>query len=303
MGARWFSAVCAVLLVVAVSACGAEPVAETAPGASGAAQPAALVVKVDNAAAARPHTGIGSADVVYVEPVEGGLTRLAAVYWNALPEVVGPVRSARETDVELLAQYGTPVLAFSGSAPELVPLLDEARLTKASPQDVGDAYVRDESKRAPHNLYVHPPRLPKPETGAGATVLQYGPAPPGGRPATNWSVTFQRAAFDLSWSAGWAISLDGTPLVSTDSGPVQAASVVVQRVPTRTGRFVEDASGTVSPVVVTIGSGAAVVLRDGVAFDATWSRPTAADPTRFTTADGTELPLAPGRAWVFLVPA
>ncbi|ONI80806.1 hypothetical protein ALI22I_42645 [Saccharothrix sp. ALI-22-I] len=292
------------MVLALVSACGsAEPAGESAPATPGPVQPAALVVKVDNAPAARPQTGIGSADVVYVEPVEGGITRLAAVYWSQVPEVVGPVRSVRETDLELLAQYGTPVLAYSGSAPELVPLIDQARLVKASPQEVGNAYVRDESKPVPHNLYVHPARLPKPEAGQSALVLPSGPAPSGGRPTATWSVKFQSAAYDLAWSAGWTISVDGAPLVSADSGPVSAASVVVQQVSTRTGRFVEDASGTVSPVVVTVGSGAAVVLRDGAAFDATWSRPTAADPTRFTTADGTDLPVAPGRTWIFLVPA
>jgi hypothetical protein len=274
-----------------------------APVTTRRALPGALVVKVDNAPAARPQTGIGTADVVYVEPVEGGVTRFAAVYLGEVPAVVGPVRSARETDLELLAQYGTPVLAFSGAAPELAPLLDQARLTRASPQEAAAAYTRDRNRQAPHNLYVHPEGLPEPERGGGAPSV--GPAPAGGRPAATWSVGYPAAAFDLAWSAGgggWAISVDGVPLVAADSGAVEAANVVVQRVPMRAGRFVEDASGAVSPVAGTVGSGPAAVLRDGVVFEGSWSRPTPDEPTGFATADGADLPLAPGRTWVFLVP-
>jgi len=53
-----------------------------------------LVVKIDDTRAAHPQIGLEYADVVYVEQVEGGLTRLAAVYSSQLPPLIGPVRSA-----------------------------------------------------------------------------------------------------------------------------------------------------------------------------------------------------------------
>ncbi|XVV00217.1 DUF3048 domain-containing protein [Actinosynnema sp. CA-248983] len=260
--------------------------------------PGVYIVKIDNAPAARPQTGLGTADVVFVEPVEGGLTRFAAVY-SSPPDVVGPVRSARETDLELLAQYGSPVLAYSGSAPVLNPLLERSGLVRAAPEDAPDAYFRDNARVAPHNLYVRPRDLPNP--GAGPEVApQPGPAPPGGRPVTAWEVTYPSARFDLRWNGGWAVAADGEPLRSTEKGQVSAANVVVQQVTTRAGVAVEDASGSPSPVIVTIGSGPAVLLRDGLAFDVSWTRPTPAEPTRFT-AGGAEVPLAPGPTWVFLV--
>lgn len=290
----------AIAAVVVFLPHGGEPgTATTSPTTSANTLPGVYVVKIDNAAAARPQTGLGSADVVYVEPVEGGLTRFAAVY-SSPPEVVGPVRSARETDLDLLAQYGRPVLAYSGSAPELVPMLERSGLVRATPEDVADAYSRDNARVAPHNLYVRPQRLPGPADGPAKTP-QTGPAPPGGRPVTSQDVTYLGDRFGLAWNGGWAISLDGSPLKSTESGQVTATTVVLQQVSTRSGEYVEDASGQPSPVVVTVGSGSGVVLRDGLAFDVTWSRPTATEPTRYTAADGTEVPLAPGRTWVFLV--
>jgi hypothetical protein len=74
-------------------------------------------VKIDDTATARPQLGISSADIVYVEQVEGGLTRLLAVFGSTLPAQVGPLRSVRASDTQILAQYGPVGLAFSGGAP------------------------------------------------------------------------------------------------------------------------------------------------------------------------------------------
>lgn len=265
-----------------------------------------LAIKIDNVAAARPQTGLGSADVIYCEPVEGGLTRLAAVYTSELPEVAGPVRSARETDLELLSQYGSPALAFSGAAPELGPLLADAPLLNVSPAQQPGAYFRDDSRRAPHNLYVRPRELPE-GSGRGADqVLRFAPAPSGGTPVAEHTVRYPAARLRFEWDgqAGrWLVELNGTPLVSTETGQLQAATVVVQHVTTRPGTAVRDAAGAPSPVLDTIGTGDATVLRDGRSFDAGWSRPDPDDGTSFTTDTGQALPLAEGPVWILLVRA
>lgn len=258
-----------------------------------------LAVKIDNVAAARPQTGLGAADIVYVEPVEGGLTRLVAVYQGQRPTVAGPVRSARQTDVGLLAQYGKPVVAYSGAAPHVLPLLRP--LVNASPREVPSAYFRDVHRAAPHNLYVHPGRLPV--SGTDDDVLVFGPAPSLGTPVVHQRIQFPATAYDVTWQDGrWLIAMDGSPVVSTESGRVTAATVVVQRVVVLHGEHAEDVHDTASPVAVTIGTGPATVLRDGMSYAATWSRPTAADPTRFTTEGGISVPMAAGPVWIILVP-
>ncbi|PXY30107.1 DUF3048 domain-containing protein [Prauserella sp. PE36] len=263
-----------------------------------------LVVKIDNVAAARPQTGLSAADVVYVEPVEGGLTRLAAVYSSRLPRVVGPVRSARETDVELLAQYGHPTLAFSGAAPEILPLLRRASMTTVTERRVPRAYFRDGARPRPHNLFARPDLLPA-GTGPGPRhVLDTGPAPGGGTPTASHAVGFRAASYEFRWArrdARWHVWLDGSPLLTTEAGQAAAATVVVQRVAIRQGA-VEDAAGSVSPVARTVGTGPVTVLRDGRAFPGTWSRPSAGEGTTFTTASGEPLPLAEGPVWILLVP-
>ncbi|GDY29714.1 DUF3048 domain-containing protein [Gandjariella thermophila] len=268
------------------------------------AQPPVRVIKIDNVAPARPHTGLAGADVIYVEPVEGGLTRIAAVFGTRLPPVVGPVRSARESDLELLPEYGRPTLGYSGAAPPLLPMIQAASVVNASPAQVPNAYFRDNRRPTPHNLYVHPADLPL-GTGAPRQVLQFGPAPPGGVPTADQHVQYQAASYDFHWAppGQWLVTMDGSPFVSTEAGRLAASTVVIQRVATHNSPYVEDALGNVSPVAQTVGQGAATVLRDGQAFPATWSRPGPQDPTSYTTPGGQPLPLAPGQVWILLVPA
>lgn len=270
------------------------------------AQHTVLAVKIDNVDAARPQTGVASADVVYVEPVEGGLTRLVAVYGSHRPNVVGPVRSARPTDLELLAQYGRPTLAYSGAAPPLLTLLRSASVVNASPVQAPGAYYRSSSRLAPHNLYLRPAELPAVSLPGLFPSAPTGAAPTGGPPAARHRVGYPAAIFDFQWSSGagrWLVSMNGTPFIDTSSGQVAAATVVVQKVAVRVESSAKDSSGSVTPTAQTVGHGACLVLRDGKTFQATWSRPTAQEPTTYTTSDGRGLPLSPGPVWIMLVPA
>ncbi|GAA3926817.1 DUF3048 domain-containing protein [Streptomyces gulbargensis] len=267
----------------------------------------ALAVKIDNVAAARPHTGLGAADLVYVEQVEGGATRLLAVYSSRLPELAGPVRSARESDIALLRPFGRPLLAYSGAQSALHPLLRAAPLHPLTEDTAPQAFRRSPDRPAPHNLYLRPERAlatvpdapPVPDVG-----LRFGPAPGGGTPTASTTVRYPAARYTFTWSAAdraWRVAMDGRPAGTTDTGPVTATTVVVQRVTVRPSDF-RDRSGAVSPYTETVGSGTAVVLRDGRAHEARWSRPAAEAKTAFTTPDGTPLTLAPGRTWIVLAP-
>ncbi|GGQ27577.1 DUF3048 domain-containing protein [Streptomyces roseolilacinus] len=266
-----------------------------------------LAVKIDNVRAARPHTGLGAADVVYVEQVEAGLTRFLAVYSSRQPPRVGPVRSARESDVELLRQFGRPALAYSGVRSALKGFLQDAPLYALPPERAPAAYVRDPGRPAPHNLYLRPERAlaAAPDAGrAGDIGFRFGPAPPGGRQVDEHTVRFPAARHAFAWSAAerrWLVSLDGTAARTTDGGRVGAGTVVVQYVTVRPSAFA-DRGGSVTPYTETVGSGTALVLRDGKAHDARWSRPSATGGTSFTTPSGTPLAFAPGPVWVVLAP-
>lgn len=100
------------------------------PTTTSAARADVLAVKIDNVAAARPPTGLEKADIVYVEQVEAGLSRILAAYSSDVPSVIGPVRSARETDLELLRQFDEPTLAYSGAQSALRPSIEAAPSTR-----------------------------------------------------------------------------------------------------------------------------------------------------------------------------
>ncbi|MET8679352.1 DUF3048 domain-containing protein [Streptomyces sp. NPDC004647] len=264
-----------------------------------------LAVKIDNVPPARPHTGLGAADIVYVEQVEGGQTRMLAVLSSRLPAELGPVRSARESDLELLAQFGRPALAYSGAQSKLRPLITAAPLYALPPGEAPGAYFRGSDRPAPHNLYVRPGRLlaeaPRAEK-ASDIGFRFGSAPEGGRNAAEETVRYPAARFSFNWSPGvkrWLVSMDGTAASTTDGGRSSAATVVIQHVTVRTSQF-QDRSGSVSPYTESVGSGTALVLRDGKAYDARWSRNGKESGTEFTTPSGDRLNFARGPVWVLL---
>lgn len=254
-----------------------------------------LAVKIDNARPARPQTALNAADLIYIEPVEAGLSRILAVYSSRLPKTVGPVRSARESDIELLAQFGRPALAYSGAQGKLKPLLAKASFYDVSPARAGSAYFRGSGRAAPHNLYARPAgllaRAPK-ASKAKDIGFHLGGAPAGGRSQPSLRVSYSAFRIGFTWARnGYTVSMDGRRVPS-----VKPATVVVQYTKIRSSRF-KDRWGNVSPYTPTVGSGRAVVLRDGKAYDVRWSRPSAGAGTTFTTADGKPMTFGRGQIW------
>lgn len=269
-----------------------------------------LAVKIDNVEAARPHTGLEKADIVYIEQVEAGLTRIMAVFASRLPSLVGPVRSARESDLELLRQFDHPGLAYSGVQSKLRSKIESAPLAALFPGRVREAYVRRGGRPAPHNLFLRPARAldsdAASDVGAPKDIgFRFGAAPKGGRKTSGRTVRYPSARYSFEWSAGrrrWLVSFDGSPARTTDDGRLEAATVVVQYVKIRDSEL-GDKGGNITPFTESVGEGRALVLRDGKEYEARWKRPSASGGTTFTDADGERLAFASGQVWVALAPS
>ena len=137
-----------------------QPREATSPFTGLPAEPApVMAVKIDNHKDARPHTALEDADIVFVEKVEGGLSRLLGLYSSKFPEGMGPVRSARAYNVEQLRMFDRPVLAYSGAREGVVDLIEKSPLYGVSHDDFPDAYFRGGDNEAPHNLYAHPDKI------------------------------------------------------------------------------------------------------------------------------------------------
>ncbi len=262
-----------------------------------------LIFKIDNVPQARPPTGLAEADIVYLIPVEGGLSRIMAVFSSRYPPVVGPVRSARADDLELLRQFGRPAFAFSGAQPKLLPVVEHARIVNLY-AGVTRGYFRSAARIAPYNLYARTRELLAQAGGASRARgigFRFGPAPPGGTPTASFSAGYPAASFTFRWSAAsgrWLVWMDGAPARDAADGRLGGPTVVVQYVKVVTSRFKE--RGVRPPYAQTVGAGRALVLRDGRAYQARWSRPAADGGTAFTLPDGHPMPFARGQVWVLL---
>lgn len=266
-----------------------------------------LAVKIDNVRPARPQTGLDRADLVYVEPVEGGLSRIMAIFSAGLPTRIGPVRSARESDLELLAQYGRPGLVYSGANRTVQSAIGAASVVDLSQDRVPSAYHRTSAKAAPHNLLVDPRALLSHARGISAAAdigFRFGARPSDssdrGTPIKRKVVRYGAASTTFTWSARrrqWDVTLDGRAATSTDGVRLGAATVIVQNTEI-TSSALHDVLGNATPYTHSVGSGTALVLRDGVAIPARWSRPSAGVGTTFTTTAGASLPFAVGQTWV-----
>lgn len=272
----------------------------------GVPQRPVLAVKVENYPDARPQAGLQSADIVYEEPVEGGITRFIALFQCSGVDRVGPVRSVRTTDPKVLSQFGVPILAFSGGAADVVRIVERANLVPVDETRGGTAFSRDDSRPSPHNLYVDPRALYR--------VAQDGRRPPSpvfayadeidgrSRRVSSIHLPFSSTYADVYWAwsrkAGeWRRSHGDVPHVDESGDPISAANVIVQMVPVVIGLH-----GGVSPYLDLTGAGRAYVFRDGRMIVGRWERRSPHDVTTFVTRDGQEIAMAPGRTWVELFP-
>ncbi len=264
-----------------------------------------LAVKIDNIAAARPQTGLQSADLMYVIPVEGGLTRFMAVFSAHVPPVVGPVRSARQSDLDILRQFGRPAFAWSGATPHLVPFIERAPLDDLYALQVG-GYYRVGFRAAPENLYANPRTLLReaPHASKARDIgFRFGQLPAGGRTTRSITVRYPATTITFRWSAKagrWLLWMDGAPGQAAEGGQLGGKTVIIQYTRIATSRFHE--YGGRPPYAISVGSGKAVILRDGRAFTVHWSRPDLNAGTTFTLPGGQRMQFARGQVWVVYAP-
>ena len=267
------------------------------------------VVKIDNVNPARPQWGISAADMIFVEEVEAGLTRIAAVYNSTLPNKVGPVRSARISDLEIMEQFGTPLFAYSGAQQKFLPLIDQANLINGSHGLNGKYYSRQTDKNAPHNLTVDLGALAGALPGiSGAKDMGWtfsDVAATGGTATNSFSVKWPASRVGGEWDGAnnaFVIALDGKPASdAVTNQPLFAKNIIVQYVEQLEDSGFQDKSGNKTPLIESVGSGEAIIMRDGQRFEATWTRAMASSPTTYAVG-ATNYVFAPGQTWVLYVP-
>ncbi len=268
----------------------------------------ALAVKIDNQLAARrSHRGLGVVDIVFEEIVEGDITRFAAVFHSQGSEQVGPIRSGRSQDVDLLTSFDHPLFAWSGGNPGVERLIAESALTDLNWQEGGQGYYRGPGS-APHNLYNDTETLwsQTPDDLVGAAPPQqfvYVSPSKGfrGDPVSSFDLTMGGIDIEWTWddeSSRFLRSQEGAPHDDVLHGRIGATNVVVLVVEYRPSQI--DAR---SPEAQTVGNGPAYVFSDGAVLRARWVRDDNTQPIRLLNENGKRFGLTPGNTWIELAEA
>lgn len=262
----------------------------------------ALTVKIENTPDARPLWGVNHADVVYEEIVNGGITRLAAIFNSYAPHRIGPVRSVRPTDVGIVTPIGG-IFAYSGGAPYAVDAIEKAPVTLVDETIAGDGMFRDDRRVAPNNLYLIAPKIfafgGRPVPPRALFTYRHGDAPVGGTAVASFTADFP-SIYPVTWTwdsttASWDRSIFGSPDITATGVRLSPQNVIVQWI------NYEGGIGTMNSVGQFTGSGEAMVFEDGRRIKATWSRAALGDVTVYRRLDGQVIGLTPGQTWVELL--
>jgi hypothetical protein len=277
-----------------------------------AAARSALTVKIENAPEARPQAGLNAADVVFEEQVEGGLTRFLTIFHSTDSDLVGPIRSLRPTDPDVVRPFGG-LFAYSGGTKKFIGQLHSTALQDIGYDNSPNLYDKRRGKRAPHNVYSSTTKLYsaarkdlKPPPALAPFVAAGQPFAPTAPPAVHLSVPMGSTAVDYDWDAAagvWKRSTNRTPHLLEGGAQLTSTNVIVQFVGYSNSPGDFDVLHNPVSVANVVGTGDAWVLASGKVVKGKWSKASPDAMTAFTDAAGAPVALMPGRTWVLLAPA
>ena len=276
-----------------------------------------LVIKVANDPAARPQSGMSQADLVLEIPVEGGITRYALVFQSQDPANIGPVRSARQSDLNYL-QALQAIVAHVGASESVTQMVRDAAKS-GSFVDIdefqhADAFERVAGKVAPYNAYTSGEKIRAAAGEAGRArvdvpALQFDASPgkAAAKDATGLSIPYTgsgRVTYAFDAASGTYHRTQGGQITMDDNAKkeVMPDSVVVIKTEVKEIPGTADVTGAPSVDFRATGTGTVVILREGKRFDGTWTRGGTSDLYRFADAAGAPIPLKPGLTWIHIVP-
>jgi len=301
------------VLALFLSSCASLPFAEekveieknpytNLPGSSGKV----FAVKFDDTNDAHPQQGVESADVVYITQVEAGLTRLMGIYSSNYPEVLGPIRSARISDLSILGEYGKVGFLYSGAQSKMRPVIAAANLVNLSAErNPPSIYFNEPSRRSPYSMMVKPNLLL--EKAAEVELAkkpgwQHGPRTKGAKKVISAKIDWPNASYEAYWSAierRFLLKHNGRENMASSGVQLGSPMMVIQMVKISPSEY-GDKFGGVTPKNEVIGSGHGYLLRNQSVVKALWSRASLSEPTTWSLDDGSPAYFAPGQIWFFL---
>jgi hypothetical protein len=260
----------------------------------------AMVVKIDNHPSARPQAGINQADIIFEENVEK-LTRYAAVFHSEGSDPVGPIRSGRFQDINLVGSLNKPLFVWSGGNRQVSSAIGKSDLVDLSYLKVNNdgGFTRNDEYRAPHNLFAETTKLwtlAPAGSSAPSTQFAYRTVSDANastsKEALGLKVSMDGVKVQWDWDAAakeWVKTQDGTIVVDPADVALSVPNVIVLEV---------EYTNTYSPISKTLGSGKAYVFTNGVVYEGTWSRTDRLKPFELKDSAGGVIKLTPGQTFV-----
>lgn len=282
---------------------------EDPPGKVDVTRPA-VAVKIENSPQARPQSGLESADVVFEEIVEGGITRFMAIYHCGSSKQAGPVRSARFDDPKIVTPF-TRVLAYSGANAIVERELKARRLVFLDEDNTTDELFRvPEGVLELHNLFADSEALRKLAVKRKVgppleNIFAFGELPAKAKKARSVSVNFTGSnTIEYRWEGGsWKRYEAGSPFLTATGEQIAVPNVLIQEVDISHSEKIVDVAGNPSPDISLVGKGRLFLFRDGKVIKGTWLNPDDGGVPAFQTRQGETMTFAPGPIWVELVPS
>ncbi|MDQ4025518.1 MAG: DUF3048 domain-containing protein [Actinomycetota bacterium] len=271
----------------------------------------AVAIKIENNPVAYPLSGLEDAEIVYEEPVEGGLTRFMAIYHCTDSAQAGPVRSARIVDPPIMSPY-TLILGAAGGNDIVRRALDDAGIVTIDEDRARSAMMRLDRPgvTSDHTLYADTAAIRKIgrssyEEAPPDDLFEFGDLQGTGRRVRSVTMTFSAGAVvTYDWTGRrWARSDGDQPLVNDLGEQIEVDNVLIEQHTVEHSDELSDSLGTPSPEIADVtGSGRAFLFRDGRMFAGKWSRESEDEPVRFETHGGEAFVLKPGTTWIELLP-
>ncbi len=285
-----------------------------------------LIVKISNfPPVVRPQNGLNQADLIYEYETEGGVTRFAAIFRSNAPTHVGPVRSGRLMDLNLIPMY-QGLLAYSGASGPVQDLLlnSDWRFQIISPsigdncQEAGFCRFPEDGLAFEHTLFVDTNKVWERADARGINDgypgrgFAFGVDPDPNGEVINDIFTNYYGQLNARWqyqddTGRYLRWTDGLPhLDEEDSEQIWADNIIVIEVPhnDEPDIFPPGTDYRTRSIDIELHEqGRAYVFRDGMWYQGFWrrdEREREGDALQLIYGNTVPIRLKPGRSWVMV---
>lgn len=263
-------------------------------------------IMIENSPDARPQSGLKDAGIVFEAVAEGGITRFLALYQEAQPDYIGPVRSARPYYLDWVAPFDAG-LAHVGGSPDALVEIRRDGIKDLDQFDNPGSFTRIASRYAPHNVYTSMAQMDALNQKRGYTESKFtsferkaeSPSP---QPiAKSIDLVLSGFLYNVHYeydapTNSYKRNEGGRPHTDERSGAHLAPKVVIALVMPK-----GIASDGLHSEYATIGNGKMYVFQDGIMIEGTWHKTTRKNQFVFTDSSGAIIKLNPGQTWITMV--